>query len=81
MDKAEANCRRFKMGAKKWSPALKKARTAFEYWQGRLTHAKGLRSNVKRLRILQRDLKLSYDPTLTRDDLVVKVKEAFVERR
>ena len=30
---------------------------------------------------MQRELKLSYDLTLTRDDLVVKVKETFAERR
>ena len=31
MDMAKARCRKFKMGAKKWSPAFKKARIALEH--------------------------------------------------
>ena len=81
MDRAEEHCRKFKTGRHKWSPAYRRARLALEYWQGHLAHSKGLCSNVKKLQKLQRKVKLRYDPTLTRDDLLVKVKDAFTERR
>jgi hypothetical protein len=81
MDRAEEHCRKFKTGRHKWSPAYRRARKELEYWQARLAHSKGLCNNVKRLQKLQRKLKIQYDPTLTRDDLLVKVKYAFAERR
>ena len=81
MDRAEEHCRKFKTGRYKWSPAYQRARAELEYWQERLSHAKGLCNNVKRLQKLQRKLKIQYNPTLTRDDLLVKVKDAYAERQ
>jgi hypothetical protein len=81
MDRAEEHCRKFKTGRYKWSPAYQRARAELEYWQERLSHAKGLCNNVKRLQKLQRKLKIQYNPTLTRDDLLLKVKDAYAERQ
>ena len=81
MDRAEEHCRKFKTGRHKWSPACRRAKKELEYWQERLSHSKGLCNNVKRLQKLQRKLKIQYDLTLTQDDLLVKVKDAFAERR
>jgi hypothetical protein len=81
MDRAEEHCRKFKTGRYKWSPAYQRARTELEYWKERLSHAKGLCNNVKGLQKLQRKLKIQYNPTLTQDDLLLKVKDAYAERQ
>ena len=81
MDAAEKQCRRINAGALPWSPSFARARKMLEYWRGRLRHKQGKHRDVRHLLTLQKQLEIQYDPTLTQEDIVQKIQEAFLHRK
>ena len=81
MDLAEKKCRKFRMGAVKFSPTYKAAVQTVELWKRRLAHRNGGEHNVRKILVLQNKLGLPYDPTLATEDIIHKLHEARVERR
>ena len=81
MDKAEKNCRRFKMGNTPWSPTYKTTMLTFEYWCQREDYTLGLHRNVRDLIVLQRKLHISYDPSMPIQEIRDKKYECYLKRR
>eukprot|EP00979_Chaetoceros_neogracilis_P017703 scaffold10267_cov270-Chaetoceros_neogracile.AAC.1 len=81
MRTAEKQCRNIRTGNVAWSPSYAKSCTKLKYWKARLDHVKGLNRNAAYLIRLQRDLKIQYDSTLSIDDVLQQVIQAYAERR
>ena len=69
MDSAEKNCRKFCMGAVKFSPKYKAAVQTVELWKRRLAYKNGDNHNVRKILVLQKKLDLPHDPYLSIDSI------------
>jgi len=81
MDSAEKNCRKFRMGAVKFSPTYKAAVQTVELWKRRLAYKNGDNHNVRKIIVLQKKLDLPHDPSLSIDSVKHNLHMARVERR
>jgi len=81
MDMAETKCRKFHMGAVKFSPTYKAAVQMVELWKRRLAYRHGGDHNVRKMLVLQKKFDLPYDSSLSVEDIKRKSREARVERR
>ena len=81
MYKAEQGCRKLRTGTIAWSPTYKAACLTLEYWLHRRTYFKGNHSNVRQLLVLQNKLNLSYDPTLSLQEIETNIKVAYGKRQ
>lgn len=65
-------------------PAYKAACLSLEYWRRRLQmrgHAYKREKALQLQKALQKQLKLTNDPTLALEEILMKVKETYKERR
>ena len=74
MDKAEKKCRRLHTGEIPWSPAYKKICLILQYWHLRKAYINSRNTNVRQLIVLQNKLKLTYDCTLTKEQILGEIK-------
>lgn len=81
MDEAEENCRHMFCGEHPWSPTYKRTELLIDYWLNQKDYALGLNSNVRHLIVLQRQLKLNYDPSLSLEDILRELKATFRQRK
>ena len=81
MDKAEAQCRKLRTGTIPWSPTYQKCNLVLEYWLMRKSYFHKEHYNVRQLIVLQNKLKITYDPTLSYNDIVQKVVKASKDRK
>ena len=81
MDEAEKQCRTIHTGSIPWSPAYKHACLNLEYWLKRRSHFKKKHRNVRQLIVLQKKLKLAYNPALTLSDIEKQIKLAHNSRK
>jgi len=81
MDHAEKNCRKLHMGAVPFSPAYKVATLTVEYCTRREKYTLGLERNIRLLVTLQKQLEITYDPSLTLIQIKEKLQQARRDRR
>ena len=81
MEKAELKCRKLKMGRVPWSPSYRKIQLEFDYWRMRSRYKLGLHRNVRQLQVLQNQLKIIYDKTLTLHEINKKIKECYQRKK
>ena len=78
---AEKNCRKIHAGTIKWSPQYQKACITLEYWLKRRSYLDNTLTNVRQLLVLQKKAGLSYDATLTKEDLNSNIKIAYANKK
>ena len=81
MEKAELQCRKLKMGKIPWSPSYKKIQLEFDYWRMRSRYKLGLHKNVRQLIVLQNQLHIIYDNTLTMYEIVKQIKDCYQRKK
>jgi len=81
MDYAEKKCRNLHMGAVPFSLAYKAATLTVEYWTRREKYTLGLERNIRMLVTLQKQLEITYDPSLTLIQIREKLQQAQRDRR
>ena len=78
MKLAAKKCRKLKMGGRKWSPALKKARDTILYWTLTLRRMKGCKVGTRRLIRLQKKLKIKGSNIHSRAVVKTKLTDAYL---
>ena len=81
MDKAEKQCRKLHTGRIPWSPTYKKCCQTLEYWLNRRSHFTNVHRNVRQLIVLQNKLSITYDPSLSLNEIETKIKSSYAERK
>jgi hypothetical protein len=81
MEEAEKSCCKLRTGIVPWSPLYQQACDKVTYWTLVYEEQKGKRVNLRKLRSLQKKLRISRDTTLTRDDVEKKLKLAIQNRK
>ena len=77
MDLAERKCRKLKMGAKLWSPALQKERDTILFWTLVLKRLKKCKIGARRLLRLKKKLNITEDTRLPREVVEIKLDDAY----
>ena len=80
MDKAEKKCRKLHTGEIPWSPAYKKICLILQYWHLRKAYINSRNTNVRQLIVLQNKLKITYDCTLTKEQILEEIKFSNKQR-
>lgn len=81
MAEAEKQCCKLRTGTIPWSPAYRISCLQLEYWLKRRSYFKKENTNVRELLVIQKELKLPYNPNMTLPDINMEVKLAHAKRR
>ena len=75
MTQAEKKCRKLHTGTIKWSPEYQKSCLQLLYWLQRRSYLHRQLKNVRKLLVLQKKLKIQYDPGLS----IVEIEKNIVD--
>ena len=79
MTNAEIKCRKLCTGSRHWSPTYKNINLELDYWRMRQRYLLDIHRNVRQLIVLQNQIKITYDSTLTINSVVNNIIKCYAK--